>query len=218
MFMPWRSCLLLSTLALIHVMSTFDGHSLLHALQAKHESITLSISFSSPPWVITSLITLALALVVMVSSFVALYTGHMAPPMTDDFLQSAAPLHCSMSSISSLHSPQSIHFSASYFCPASYLRHSSIGGVSTILPMFMSPSGSQHLFSWRISSYACSPYISGINSPLNLPSPCSPLRLPLCFFTMRAVSSATCLNSRLPFSVLMSIIGLRCSSPVDICP
>ncbi len=193
-------------------MSTLLGHSLRQPLQAKHESSTACTSALVTPLgsvVSFSRSTLARARVVFNSSALTLKAGHIVPPMRLDLRQSPAPLQ------------RSIWLTmdgARCTVGACARRYSSIGGVRTILPTLRRPSGSKASLSWQKRSYTSCPYISGMNSPRNRPSPCSPDRLPLCLRTSWAVSVATSRNLRLSSGCLRSKIGRRCSSPVDICP
>src|SRR5829696_3032413 len=167
-----------STSVFMLATSTWEGHSLLHALQPTHRSKTSFIRspVSSSGGRVPSRTerkTFARARVVSFSSSVTMYEGHIVPPF---FLrQNPEPLH---SSTAAANPPCEEKFrfvaSGSRLRPGPIRSWRSIFGGSTITLGFNNPFGSQALLTSPKARTISSPYIRSKNSERLKPSPCSP--------------------------------------------
>ena len=151
----------------------------------------------------------ALALVVSFSSIVAMKLGHIRPPITTDFLQSPEPLQfqllLSLRRSGKNHSMyRAVVWGTGDISKKGIHRY----GICNLPRVLSIVSGSQHFFislsNWKFFS----PIMTGMNSPLSLPSPCSPLIEPRYFFTSFAVSSPIFLKSSTSSLSLRFSIGL----------
>ena len=143
--------------------STFEGHSDLHALHSRHKSKILNkfLSFQlfSDNWPdIKPLKAFARPLVDNSSSLVTIYDGHITPDVT--FLQAACPLHISIAEVNpnSLLKLKPVFISFTLYLGL-ILKFSSISCESTIFPGFISLCGSKLSLSCLKAEYILSPNI-----------------------------------------------------------